>query len=168
MRKIFTILIFSILLLNVGLVSAHEHFAETKQLIDSGISCDDLSDEQLEAIGEYYMEQMHPGEAHELMDQMMGGEDSESLKQMHINIARNIYCGESGGMMNGGMMSSGGMMGMMQMMGGQNLQSGNMMGNYYSGYNFFGWIFMILIIIVLVLLIIWLIKQIQNSGKRRK
>lgn len=74
MREIFTILILSMLLLSVGLVSAHEHnFGETKQLIDSGIGCDKLTDEQLESIGEYYMEQMHPGEAHELMDNMMGG-----------------------------------------------------------------------------------------------
>ena len=45
MKKIFTILIFSMLLLNISLASAHEHnFAETKQLIDSGISCDKLTD----------------------------------------------------------------------------------------------------------------------------
>jgi len=49
------------LLLNISLASAHEHnFAETKQLIDSGISCDKLTDEQLEAMGDYYMEQMQP------------------------------------------------------------------------------------------------------------
>ena len=53
MKKIFTIFIFSMLLVSVSLVSAHEHdFAETKQLIDSGISCDKLTDEQLEAMGE--------------------------------------------------------------------------------------------------------------------
>src|SRR3989338_2003819 len=130
MRKMFTILIFSMLLLGVSLVSAHEHdFDETKQLIDSGIGCDKLTDEQLESIGDYYMEQMHPGEAHEMMDKMIGGEGSESLRQVHINMAKTIYCGESSGMM-----GSGGMMGMMNMMGGgmmggQNLQT-NMMGNY--------------------------------------
>jgi len=37
------------LLVNTTLVFAHEHdFAETKQLIDSEIICDKLSDEQLE------------------------------------------------------------------------------------------------------------------------
>src|SRR3989344_4216742 len=72
MRKIF-FAIMVVLLLNMGIVSAHEHdFGETKQLIDSGISCDKLTDEQLESIGDYYMEQMHPGEAHEMMDMMMG------------------------------------------------------------------------------------------------
>src|SRR3989344_4399236 len=126
MKKISIIVIFSMLLLSVSLVSAHEHnFAETKQLIDSGISCDELTDEQLEAIGEYYMEQMHPGEAHELMDEMMGGEGSNTLKQMHIQMAKRLYCNEDVG----GMMSSGGMMGMMNMMGGQVPQT-NMMGNW--------------------------------------
>ena len=122
MKKISILVIFSMLLLSVSLVSAHEHnFTETKQLIDSGISCDKLTDEQLEAMGDYYMEQMHPGEAHEMMDQMMGGEGSDTLKQMHIQMAKRLYCNEDvGGMMN-------------MMMG------NNMMGNYptYYGYNNF-------------------------------
>src|SRR3990167_6025835 len=102
MKKIFFTIIV-ILLVNLGLVYAHEHdFAETKQLIDSGISCDKLTDKQLETMGDYYMEQMHPGEAHEMMDQMMGGEGSKSLKQMHIQIAKRLYCNEDVGEMMGG------------------------------------------------------------------
>jgi len=177
-KSVLITMVFGVLLVLVaGLVAAHEHnIEEVEKLIDSGISCDKLTNEQLETIGEYYMEQMHPGEAHELMDEMMGGDGSESLKQMHINIARNIYCEESGNMMGGGMMN-GGMMGMMPMMmnmmgGGNMMGSGGMMqgidGNYYRGYNIFGWLFMILIIIVLVLLIIWLIKQIQTPRRNRK
>jgi len=47
-----------------------------------------------------------------------------------------------------------------------------MMGGFYGGgmYNdmgVFGLVFMILIITTLILFIIWLIKQIQNSPKRR-
>src|SRR3989344_3055175 len=105
-KKIIFVLI-AVLFLNLSLVSAHEHdFNETKQLIDSGISCDKLTDEQLEAMGDYYMEQMHPGEAHEMMDQMMGGEGSDTLKQMHIQMAKRLYCNEDvGGMMGGGMMN---------------------------------------------------------------
>lgn len=38
-----------------------------------------------------------------------------------------------------------------------------MMGNYGTGWWFFGWILGILIIIVLVLFIVWLIKQIQKK-----
>ena len=118
MKKI--CLVFGILLvLAAGLVSAHDR-EDAKALIDSKASCDELSDEQLEMIGEYYMEQMHPGEAHELMDKMMGGEGSESLKQMHIQMAKVLYCRESSRMM-----SSGGMMGGMPMM--MNMMGGGMM-----------------------------------------
>jgi len=160
MKKIFTILIFSMLLLNVSLASAHEHnFAETKQLIDSGISCDKLTDEQFESMGDYYMEQMHPGEAHEMMDKMMGGEGSDTLKQMHIQMAKRLYCNEDVG----GMMGSGGMMGMMNMMG------GNMMGNYPSyygyGYNSFWNIFWSIFLIGVIALVIWLIYKFTKKGK---
>lgn len=102
-----------ILLLNFSLVSAHtqQELNEAKSLINSKVSCNKITDEQLELIGEYYMEQMHPGESHELMHQMMGlKEGSEAEEQFHINMAKAIYCGEAnafgaGGMMGGGMMN---------------------------------------------------------------
>ena len=156
MKKIFTILIFGMLLLSVSLVFAHEHdFNETKQIIDSGISCDKLTDEQLESIGDYYMEQMHPGEAHEIMDNMMGGEGSESLKQVHINMAKRLYCNEDvGGMMGGGMMNI--------MMG-----SGGIMGNYpaYYGYNNFWNVLRMVFLIGAIALIVWLIYKFTKKGK---
>ena len=155
MKKIFTILIFGMLLLSVSLVFAHEHdFNETKQLIDSGISCDKLTDEQLESIGDYYMEQMHPGEAHKMMDQMMGGEGSESLRQVQINMAKRLYCNEDiGGMMGGGMMN--------MMMG------NNMMGNYpaYYGYNNFWNVLWMVFLIGAIALIVWLIYKFTKKGK---
>ena len=172
MKKIFFAIIAAVLV-NISLVSAHEHsFSETMQLIDSGIGCDKLTDEQLEAIGDYYMEQMHPGKAHEMMDKMMGGEGSESLRQVHITMAKRIYCNEdvggmtgSGGMM--GMMGSGGMMGMMNMMrmmmGGNMMNNGGygMMGNnpVGSGYSYWGfwnviWLLFWIGIIVLIILLI--------------
>src|SRR3989338_2291623 len=53
-----TMLTFGILLLSIFLVSANsihqEMFEEGKKLIDSKLSCDTLTDEQLESIGEYY------------------------------------------------------------------------------------------------------------------
>ena len=85
MRKAY--MMFAILVAFVGFVVAAEDVSEGKQLVESKADCSTLSDSQLEAIGEYYMEQMHPGESHELMDAMMGGEGSESLRQMHITIA---------------------------------------------------------------------------------
>ncbi len=143
-----TILILGIiLLLSLSLISAHgeEVFAEAEELIESKVSCDQLTDEQLEVIGDYYMEQMHPGEAHETMDEMMGGEGSESLRQMHINMARSFYCGEheamSSGMMNmmmgrGGMMGSRGMMNMI--IGGDNMVFGMMDGGMMANFGIVG------------------------------
>ena len=155
-----------ILLLSISIVSAHEHdFSETKQLIDSGVSCDKLTGEQLEAVGEYFMEQMHSGEAHELMDQMMGGEGSESLKQMHIQMAKRIYCNEDVS----GMMGSGGMMGMMPMM--MNMMGSGMMGNwgYSFGYwNFINILYVILLIGLIILVYLWIIKLWRNSYAKKK
>ncbi len=162
-----TMAIFGILLVLVtGLVSAHEHnLDEAKQLIDSKISCDKLTDEQMEAIGEYYMEQMHPGESHELMDKMMGGEGSENLKQVHIQMAKRLYCNEDvGGMMGGGMMN---------MMVGNNIGYGMMGGGMMGGstwggswwlWSIVGMLFWIALLAALILLIIWLYKKITGKA----
>ena len=182
-------LMFEILLVLVaGLVSALEHnFDETKQLIDSGISCNKLTDKQLEAMGDYYMEQMHPGESHELMDQMMGGEGSESLKQVHIQMAKRFYCNEDIGGVGGGMMSM--MMGNNMMgnnMMGNNMMGNNMMGNNMMGsgmignniissstgssswwlWNIIGMLFWIALLVASILLIIWLYKKIIGQSTR--
>src|SRR3990167_8469580 len=155
-----TAVMFGILVVFVtGLVSAitPQEIDEAKNLIDSKVDCKSLSDSQLEILGEYYMEQMHPGEAHELMHKMMGlQEGSDTERQFHINMARTMYCGESGGMMSsGGMM---GMMGMMMnmmgsgMMGGQNVQGGMMqdtMGNW--GYNLGYWGFVNALYVILLI-----------------
>ena len=116
-KTIFTIAVLSLLM--AALVTAHgeEGFAAAEELIDSKVPCSELSEEQLELIGDYYMEQMHPGEAHEQMDAMMGGEGSESLRLMHIRMAQSFYCGEHQ-MMGPGMMN--------QMMG-SNMMGGDMM-----------------------------------------
>jgi|SRR3989344_930097 len=152
--KIIALIVMLLIMLSSSLVFAHKHnFDETKQLIDSGISCDKLTDEQLESIGDYYMEQMHPGEAHELMDQMMGGEGSDSLKQVHIQMAKRHYCNEYvGGMMGGGMM---------------NMMDSGMMGNYstYYGYNSFWNILWLVFLIGVIALIVWLIYKFTKSGK---
>ena len=106
------------------------------------------------------MEQMHPGEAHELMDEMMGGEGSESLRTVHINMAKTIYCNEnvsSYGMMGGNMMS--------MMYGGY---GSGMMGNSNFGYwNFLNILYLILLIGIIVLIILWIIKLTKQTGKRK-
>ncbi len=109
MKKIIFVLI-AVLLLSFGLVNAvtQQEINKAKNLIDSKIDCESLSDSQLEIIGEYYMEQMHPGEAHELMHKMMGlKEGSGAEEQFHINMAKTMYCDENtGGMMGGGIMGN--------------------------------------------------------------
>ena len=72
-----------ILLLNLGIANAitQQEIKEAKSLIDSKVDCKNLSDSQLEIIGEYSMELMHPGESHEAMHKMMGiKEGSEAEK----------------------------------------------------------------------------------------
>ena len=84
-----------ILVLIIGIAFADtDSFAEAKKIIDAKTPCSKLSESELESLGDYFMEQMHPGQAHETMDRMMGGEGSESLKLMHISIAKRFYCGE--------------------------------------------------------------------------
>ena len=158
MKKVLFIMAI-ILLLNLGLVSAinQQEINTAKSLIDSKTSCKSLSDSQLEIMGEYYMEQMHPGESHVLMHQMMGlKEGSEDEEQFHINMAKAIYCGEENVFGSGGMMS-GGMMGMMM---GGNMGYG-MMGNNPFGYGYGYWSFWNIIWslfwIGLIILVIWLI-----------
>ena len=158
MRKISLLFVCIVLLLNTNLVFAQEHnIAETKQLIDSEISCDNLTDEQLEAIGDYYMGQMHQGEAHEIMDKMMGGEGSESLRQMHITMAKRIYCNEG---------VSGMMPMMMNMMGG-NMMGLGMMGSYptYYGYNSFWNGPWTIFLIGAIIFVIWIIYKLTRKEK---
>ena len=123
-------LVFGMLLLGMVFVSANgDHASEVeegKQLVENGIDCDKLSDEQLETIGEYYMEQMHPGQSHEAMHEMMGIEEGTKYHgQVHVSMARMMYCSEDA-MMGSGMMGSGGMMGIMPMM--MNMMGSGMMG----------------------------------------
>lgn len=88
------------------------------------LNCDELTNEDFEFIGDAVMEEMHPGEAHEVMDENMGGEGSESLELMHINMGQNyLGCGDYQGM------------GSMMMKGKNNMMGGyGMMGGDYEGY----------------------------------
>lgn len=69
-----------------------------------------VSDDDWERLGDAVMELQHPGEAHEVMDRMMGGEGSESLRQIHINMGQ-AYLGYGNTNYGPGMMMGGGMMG---------------------------------------------------------
>ena len=145
------ILLFLLFVMSVYFAYAHEegNWSDEIKIIESKTPCSNLTPEQLEGIGDYYMEQIHPGEQHEIMDQMMGGEGSESLRLAHITIARRIYCNEYMPMMYMGM-------GSMEMM-------GRYRGTTYVpyAYGFFqalGFVYIVLII-ALVMIILWLVKK---------
>lgn len=170
MKKLLLIMSLA-LMLGAGLASAHEHnFTEAKQLIDSNTPCSQLTNEQLELIGDYYMEQMHPGEQHELMDNMMGGEGSEYLKQVHINMAKRLYCKENVyvgyGMMNSGMMP--------MMFGGGNMPFGygmmnggetGMMGTFGTG--LYGALYFLLVLGLVILVYLWIWKLWKELNRKK-
>jgi len=92
----------------VGYVAAvgnrQSEIEKGKGLVESKISCDQIKEDQLKAIGEYFMERMHPGDAHDAMHKRMGLEErTEDRDRLHMNMARKMYCGK-GGMMGQGMM----------------------------------------------------------------
>ena len=178
------IMVFGILLLSIALVLANgnhqSEIEEGRKLVESELSCDKLNDEQLEAIGEYYMEQMHPGEQHEAMNNMMKqmtGEKNEEL--MHINMARMMYCTDNY-MGYDGMMGSGGMMGMMPMM--MNMMGGNMMsgqtpqtdmmrgimGNrgYFGYWNLLNVLYIVLLVGLIILVYLGIIKLWKNTKNK--
>lgn len=139
-----------VMIVITGVYALDKEFAEAEKLIKSKVSCDSLAEDKLELIGDYYMEQMHPGELHTIMEERMGGEGSSTLKQAHIAMAQTFYCGQ-GSMMNKGMMN---------MMTGR---SYGMMNYYplqeYQSYknNNYQYVLIILgaLIIVLLIIIIW-------------
>ncbi len=120
-----------------------------------------ISDDDWEKLGDAVMEQAHPGQAHEVMDQMMGGEGSSTLRQMHINMGKAYlgYGNNGYGMMGGGfmgMMSGGGMMGF----GANQAFQGQYPANGYGsmmGYNSYFGANNVLMSIALVALIVFLI-----------
>jgi len=174
MKKILVYVFMAVLVLGFVLADAME-FAEAKKLIDAKTPCSKLTENQLEIIGDYLMEQMHPGEAHELMDRMMGGEGSESLRLMHIAMAKRIYCNDASGMVSYGMMgydmmgagkgiSYGGMRNMM----GYNFGYG-MMGNVGYGYwGFLNFLSLVLVMGLTILVYLWIIKLWRDVYKKSK
>jgi len=147
----------------------------------NAIDCDSVDDEDFEALGDAVMGLMHPNpEEHELMDDMMGGEGSESLRAAHVFMGkRYLGCADDYGM-GMGMMGPG-------MMGSFAYDSNNgpaydQNGGMYSmmGMPFFGmmggssgawiaWIFTAVAFLAFILSILWLMKSIwQKDGGARE
>ncbi|TDT68621.1 putative oligomerization/nucleic acid binding protein [Hypnocyclicus thermotrophus] len=77
---------------------------------DEKIDYKKLTDKELEEFGEILMDSMvYDKERHEFMEKLMGGDNSEQLKYMHINTAINYLEGYGFGM--GGMMGNNGIWG---------------------------------------------------------
>jgi len=127
-----------------------------------------VSDDQWERLGDAVMELQHSGQAHEVMDQMMGGEGSDSLRQMHINMGK-AYLGYGGnygsGMMSGGMMGNWNTNSSLRGGGFPMIGFGSMMG--YAGnsgvYGIFGSVTWIALIIFLVAGTYFFIKQARKK-----
>ena len=166
------VLYFLVALLSIGIVfSDMDDFENAKKIIGDKTPCSQLTETQLESIGDYLMEQMHPGEAHELMDKMMGGEGSESLRQVHIAMAKRLYCNDiSGTAQYGtmGMMMSRGMMGYGTNYGGGMMGYG--MGYGMMGYGYWGFLnilYLVLAIGLIILVYLWIIKLWREMPKKK-
>jgi len=147
-----------------------EGMAIWQKLQNKEADCDNLSDDDFGALGEYFMGQMM-GNSHSAMNQMMVnmmGEKGE--EQAHIVMGKRLSgCDTSASFSSQGI----GFMPMMQMMwGGWSSpfgfnQTNNPMMNFGYGFGFFGWFFMLLwwalIIVVVVALVKWLINQFRGE-----
>ncbi|MDP3728919.1 MAG: hypothetical protein Q8R18_05730 [bacterium] len=162
---IFSLLVFLLIFSFASVVVAEEgHEEEIEQgrlIVEAKTSCDELSDEQLEVVGEYYMDLMHPGALHDAMHEMMGLEEgTERHSQFHIALAERMYCGEysnTNGMMSSGMMGYG----MMSMMYGP----GYFGYSFWSFWNFISFVFMAFIFALVFLAVYVLIKI---DGRKRR
>jgi len=126
------------------------------------LKCANLTDNNFEALGEYFMGQM-AGESHEAMNNMMEtmmGEEGE--RQMHVVMGKRLSGCQSKAQLPKNVVDFMPMMNMMMgMMGG----GGNpMMGNY--GWSSMGWIPMIFFWAILILSVVALIRYLGGSGKR--
>ena len=151
--------------------------AEGKEIwgkLQSGeLKCEDLTDENFGALGEYFMGQM-AGDSHEAMNNMMIAMlDEEGEEEMHVAMGKRMSNCEPNAampqnMMNGGMMQmmmGGGMMGNWSNSSALNNNFTNPMSMMNFGFAPFGWIFMILFWALVIAGIVALIKWIAGQNK---
>ena len=130
------------------------------------VECKDLTNDNFESLGEYFMGQM-AGSSHEVMNNMMVrmmGEEGE--REMHIAMGKRFSgCDTSAQIPSNGV----GFMPMMWMMGGGGNPMmgsgwGNMMGGW-GGFGILGWLSMLAFWVLLILGVIALIRYFARSGQ---
>lgn len=167
-----TVVLLFIFLLTVAAGAYGDNFAEGKELVDGKVPCDAMNESQLEIVGEYMMEQMHPGDSHEMMHQMMGmNEGEEDEEEFHRMIAQKMYCNAFDGSMKGmmGMMGKPGMDGGEYMMQRLPLEYEKKNKQWRSGHKIAGFLFGALVLITLIQINLWLYQQIKsNQGSSHK
>lgn len=133
-------------------------------------SCENLSNEDFGALGEYFMGQM-VGDSHEamntMMERMMGKEGEE---QMHIVMGKRLSGCDTSAQFS---QSGSGFMPMMLMMGSGTLpqvKGGGdlMMGYGWNSFSAFGWLFMIFFWLLLILGVIALIRYLYKPGSSKE
>lgn len=145
--------------------STHEDFSEAIEILEQKIPYAQITDDQFEVLGDYFMELMLE-EDHEYMDEMMGGEGSESLKIAHINMGKRFYSQylQTGILPTKGM--GPGMMGGIGMMGTNDW--GHMMypgdGHFFWGFGLIGFGVIVVAAILLIALVL-LLTQMKGSEK---
>ena len=134
------------------------------------VNCSKVTSDQFNRLGDAYMGTMLPNQQqHKVMDNMMGGEGSKSLRQAHINMGRSYlgcWSDYSSGPISMPMMGRYGsynngnypINGMMR----NNGWGLDMMGGY-SGFAWFGWITMILVWALLILGIAAIVKWLRKT-----
>lgn len=145
-------------------VSLDEAVAEILEFQGVGsvdeVDCENITDSQFERLGDAWMETIHPGEAHERMDAMMGGEGSATLREAHINMGTR-YLGCPGNREGRGWKPHMGMMPWAGMMGGE-WTGGS--GFQSSGLTLF-WITWVVTILLLDALLVTLIRYFWKKGR---
>jgi len=183
MKKIFLPLLVLSLILPITPILAHgNQESKTTNVIvqdiltdqnitnQKSISCSNIDNHTFEELGDAVMSERHPDlKIHEYMDNMMGGEGSQTLKDSHIIMGKeylgciddNSYSMMSDSMMNGSVMGSTSLMN-----DSSNLNNYDSMMNWnYSGMGAFMGVFGITAWIFLILGIIWIIKNLISVKK---
>lgn len=131
------------------------------------LECRNLTDDNFETLGEYFMGQMAES-SHEVMNNMMKqmmGEKGE--QQMHVVMGKRMSSCDTSSVFPS---SSIGFMPMMNMMMGLRGGGSPMMGyggwnNMMGGFGLFGWLSMIIFWLLLILGVVALVKWLTTSGK---